>query len=95
MDSKQLKKGRNRNKLTTNEQVTDMALTLWGSAEYITKTIMRTNLNSYCRDRLARLIQRLQKEAIELGSDLTPANLKAFETINSTELIARQLGILD
>jgi hypothetical protein len=29
MDSKQLKKGRNRNKLTTNEQETEMALALW------------------------------------------------------------------
>ena len=95
MDLKQTKTGKNRNKLTTNEQVTDMALTLWESAEYINKTMMRTNLNSYCRDRLARLIQRLQKEAIELGSDLKPANLNAFDTIHSTKLIARQLGLLD
>ena len=94
MDNKQAKTGKNRNKLTTNEQVTDMALTLWESAEYINKTMMRTNLNSYCRDRLARLIQRLQKEAIELGDDLRPANPGAFETNNSTELIARQLGLM-
>jgi len=94
VDKKQPKTGKNRNKLTTNEQVTDMALTLWDSAEYITKTMMRTNLNSYCRDRLARLTQRLQKEAIELGNDLAPANPRAFETIYSTELIARQLGLM-
>jgi len=93
MDTKQTKTGRNRNKLNTNEQVTDMALTLWESAEYINTTMMRTNLNSYFRDRLARLIQRLQKEAIELGSDLRPFNLKAFETFHSTKLIARQLGL--
>ena len=91
----QVKIGRNRNKLTTNKQITDMALTLWESSDYISRTIMRTNLNSYFRDRVARLIQRIQKEAIELGKDLTPANEKAFETIHSTKLIARKLGILE
>ena len=95
MDKKQLKKGRNRNKLTTNKQLVDMALTLWESSEYINKTMMMTNLNSYFRDRMARLIQRLQKEAIDLGADLAPATPKAFETIHSTKLIARQLGLLD
>ncbi|MDH6249539.1 hypothetical protein M2129_001528 [Polynucleobacter sphagniphilus] len=95
MDKKQAKTGRNKNKLTTNRQVTDMALTLWESSEYITRTIMRTNLNSYFRDRMARLIQRLQKEAIDLSNDLTPTNERAFETINSTKLIARQLGVED
>jgi uncharacterized membrane-anchored protein YjiN (DUF445 family) len=95
MDSKQTKTGKNRNKLTTNEQVTDMALALWQCSEYISKTMMRTKLNSYFRDRLARLIQRLQKEAIELGNDLTPANQKAFVTANATNLIARQLGLLN
>ena len=95
MDKKQLKAGRNRNKLTTNKQLTDMALTLWECSEYITKTTMRTNLNSYFRDRLARLTQRLQREAIDLGNDLTPAKPKAFETSHSTNLIARQMGLLD
>jgi len=95
MDKKQPKTGRNRNKLTTNKQLTDMALTLWECSEYITKTTMRTNLNSYFRDRLARLVQRLQKEAIDLGNDLVPANKGAFETANSAKLIARQLGLLD
>lgn len=93
MDTKQTKTGKNRNKLTTNEQVTDMSLALWESAEYINKTIMRTNLNSYCRDRLARLTQRLQKEGAQLGADLRPANPSAFETFHSTKLIARQLGL--
>ena len=88
------KPGKNRNKLTTNEQVTDMSLALWDCSDHLTAVIMRTNLNSYFRDRLGRLIQRLQKEAIELGSDLRPVNLKAFETIYSTELIARQLGLM-
>ena len=91
----QLKIGRNRNKLTTNKQITDMALTLWESSDYISRTIMRTNLNSYFRDRVARLIQRIQKEAIELGKDLTLPNEKAFETIHSTKLIARQVGLVD
>jgi len=95
MDSKKVKTGKNRNKLTTNEQVTDMSLALWECSDHIAGVLMRTNLNSYFRDRLARLTQRLQKEAIELGNDLKPANLKAFETIRLTKLIARQLGLPD
>jgi len=93
MDSKQTKTGKNRKKMNTNKQLTDMALALWESAEYLNKTIMRANLNSYCRDRLSRLIQRLQKEAIELGNDLRPPNSSAFESIYSAKMIARQLGI--
>ena len=95
MDKKQSKTGRNRNKLTTNKQVVDMALTLWECSDYVTKTMLRTNLNSYCRDRLVRLTQRLAKEAIGLSNDLEPANPKAFETANSTKMIARQLGLLE
>jgi hypothetical protein len=94
MDQKKAKTGRNRNKLTTNKQVTDAALTLWECSDYITKTILRTNLNSYCRDRLVRLTQRLAKEAIGLSNDLEPPNPKAFETAKSTETIARQHGLL-
>ena len=95
MDKKQVKTGRNRNKLTTNKQVVDMALTLWECSDYITKTMLRTNLNSYFRDRIVRLIQRLAKEAIRLGADLKPGNETAFETISSTQLIAKQLGLMD
>jgi len=42
-----------------------------------------------------RLVQLLQKEAIEPRNDLAPANEKALETANSTKLIARQLRLLD
>ena len=86
---------KNRNKLTSNIQVTDMALTLLECSDYLTKAILRTNLNSYCRDRLVRINQRLSKEAIGLGGDLVPANLNAFESLNGTKLIARQLGLTD
>lgn len=95
MDKKTSKSGRNRNKQTTNMQVVDMALTLWECSDYISKTLMRTNLNSYFRDRLARLNQRLQKEAIQLGGDLVPAEEKAFQTSRSTDLFARQIGLIE
>lgn len=95
MDKKQARTGKNRNKLTANEQVTDMALALWESSDHLTAVVMRTNLNSYFRDRMARLTQRLQKEAIDLGNDLVPANKRAFETVHSTKLVARQLDLLD
>ena len=95
MDTKQSKKGRNRNKFTTNKQVADMALTLWECSEYIDKIMMRTNLNSYFRDRVARLAQRLRKEAINLGNDLEPAKSEAFETLKASKLIAKQLGLVE
>ena len=95
MHQKQTRIGKNRNKLSTNTQVTDMALTLWECNEYIIKTMLRTNLNSYFRDRLARIAQRLSKEAVQLGGDLDQPNEKAFETIHSTKTVARQLGLLD
>jgi hypothetical protein len=52
-------------------------------------------MNSYFRDRIVRITQRLAKEAIGLGYDLTPVNEKAFEGAHSTKLIARQLGVVD
>lgn len=95
MDQKQLKTGKNRNKYTTNKQVVDMALTLWEASEYLTKTVMRTNLNSYFRDRNSRLVQKIIKEAIALGLDLEIPNEDAFKTLNSTKMIARQMGLFD
>lgn len=94
LNNKQQKIGRNKNRSTTNRQVVDMALTLWECSDYIAKAMMRTNLNSYFRDRLARINQRLQKEAIDLGNDLVPANKNAFDASYSTQTIARQLGLL-
>jgi hypothetical protein len=88
------RKRKNANKLTTNRELTDMALTLHESADYITRTMLRANINSYLRDRLSRLTQRLTKEAIGLGKDLEIPNEKAFATYESTKLIARQMGLL-
>jgi hypothetical protein len=84
---------KNRNKYTTNKQVVDMALTLWECSEYLTKTVLRTNLSSYFRDRNSRLVQKMNREAIALGKDLDPPNLEAFINLNNTKQIARQLGL--
>jgi hypothetical protein len=89
------KTGKNRNKYTTNKDLADMALTLHESSDYITRTMLRANVNSYLRDRLARLTQRLTKEAIGLGNDLEVPNEKAFASYESTKIIARQMGLLD
>jgi hypothetical protein len=86
---------KNRNKNTTDRQIVDAALTLHECSEYITKVLLRTNMNSYFRDRIVRLTQRLSKEAINLGNDLQSPNEAAFTTPQSTNVIARQLGLLD
>lgn len=88
------RKRKNANKLTTNKELTDMALTLHESADYITRTMLRANISSYMRDRLSRLTQRLTKEAISLGKDLEVPNENAFTSYESTKLIARQMGLL-
>ena len=88
------RKRKNSNKLTTNRELTDMALTLHESADYITRTMIRANVNSYLRDRLSRLTQRLTKEAVGLGKDLEVPNEEAFGTYESTKVIARQMGLL-
>ena len=93
MTQKQAKTGKNRNKYTTNNQVVDMALTLWEASDYLTKTLMRSNLNSYFKDRHLRLVQKIIKEAIALGGDLNPPNKEAFLTFSNTRSIARQLGL--
>ena len=95
MDINQPKTGRNRNKHTTNLGVTDTALRYWESHDHISKGVLKANLNSYFSDRNARLLQRIAKAAIELGGDLIPPNLRAFETSSSTKLIAKELGLLD
>lgn len=95
MKQKQLKTGKNRNKFTTNEQVVDTALSYWEASEHLTKTVMRSNLSSYFKDRHARLVQKIIKEAIALGGDLMPPSQDAFKTLSSTQLVARQLGLLD
>ncbi len=89
------RKRKNANKLKTNRELTDMALTLHESADYITRTMLRANVNSYLRDRLSRLTQRLTKEAIGLGIDLEVPNEKAFTTYESTKVIARQMGLIN
>ena len=95
MTQKQLKTGKNRNKFTTNEQVVDTALSYWEASEHLSKSVMRSNLSSYFRDRHARLVQKIIKEGIALGGDLTPPNTEAFKTLSGTQLIARQLGLMD
>ena len=68
---------------------------MWECNEYLTKATLRNNLNSHYCDRKARLTQRLARESVNLGNDLLPPNPRAFETINTTRVIARQLGLIE
>ena len=95
MDLKQPKTGSNRNKHTTNEGVVDTALRYWEAHDHISRGILGSNLNSYFRDRCLRILERLRREAIRLGGDLNPPNFHAFDTIQSTKALAKDLGVLN
>ena len=87
------KRPKNRNKYTTNVQIADMALTLWECETYIRKVMLKTNLNSYFRDRIVRLLTRLSHEARKLGEDLDKPDDKAFESFVAAKESAKRHGV--
>jgi len=87
------KRAKNRNKYTTNAQIADMALTLWECETYIRKVMLKTNLNSYFRDRIVRLLTRLSHEARKLGEDLDNPDTSAFESFVSATESAKLFGV--
>ena len=87
------KRAKNRNKYTTNAQIADMALTLWESEDYIRRVMLKTNLNSYFRDRIVRLLTRLSHEARKLGEDLDNPDTSAFESFVSAKESAKLFGV--
>ena len=87
------KRPKNRNKYTTNTQIADMALSLWESEDYIRRVMLKTNMNSYFRDRMVRLLTRLAHEAKKLGEDLDNPDTSAFESFVSAKESAKRLGI--
>ncbi len=87
------KRPKNRNKYTTNAQIADMALTLWECETYIRKVMLKTNLNSYFRDRIVRLLTRLSHEARKLGEDLDNPDTSAFESFVSAKESAKLFGV--
>jgi hypothetical protein len=87
------KRAKNRNKLTTDSQVSDMALTLWECEDYLRRSMLKNNLNSYFRDRLVRLLSRLAHEAKKLGQDLDQPNETAFESLTQTKSTAKLFGV--
>jgi hypothetical protein len=87
------KRAKNRNKLTTDAQIADMSLTLWESEDYIRRAMLKTNLNSYFRDRIVRLLTRMEHEARKLGEDLNNPDTSAFESFGAAKESAKQFGV--
>ena len=83
-----------RNKLTTDEQLIDMAASLWCAASDIRRTLIKTNVASYFREVNLRIVTRLEKQATKLGLYLSNPNPRAFETYHSTKKIADPLNIV-
>ena len=85
--------GKNRNKLTSNWQVADMALSLYETEDHLRRAMLKNNLNSYFRDRLVRILTRLNHEAKKLGNDLDQPDPKAFESYETTKQTAKKFGV--
>jgi hypothetical protein len=83
-----------RNKLTTDEQLVDMAASLWCAAADIRRTLIKTNVASYYREVNLRIVTRLEKQATKLGRYLTKPNPEAFESYHSTKQFADKLNIV-
>jgi sugar-specific transcriptional regulator TrmB len=90
---KSQKIGKNRNKLTSNWQVADMALSLYETEDHLRRAMLKNNLNSYFRDRLVRILTRLNHEAKKLGNDLDQPDPQAFESYEATKQTAKKFGV--
>ena len=90
---KSQKIGKNRNKLTSNWQVADMALSLYETEDHLRRAMLKNNLNSYFRDRMLRILTRLNHEAKKLGNDLDQPDPKAFESFEVTKQTAKKFGV--
>ena len=87
------KRAKNRNKLTTDAQIADMSLALWECEDYIRRAMLKTNLNSYFRDRIVRLLTRMAHEAKKLGDDLNNPDASAFESFVAAKEAAKRYGL--
>jgi hypothetical protein len=89
------KRTKKRNKLTTNEEITELAYALHVAANRLRLTISSINIPASYRLQIARHIQWMVSQAKSLGYELQAKNPNAFLTKESTEKIAEQLGMFD
>lgn len=87
------KRTKKRNKLTTNQELAELAYILHLSATRLRATVTEINIPAAFRAKLDRRIQDWVKIAQSLGDELNGPNSDAFLNKESTEKICEQLGL--
>ncbi len=78
--------------LTTNQDITQLALVLWSNADYLIRNATSANVLAKYRAKLSRMAIKMQREAMQLGECLDPPNRDAFLSLSSTKAIAHQFN---
>ena len=78
--------------LTTNQDITPLALVLWSNADLLNRIVTSANVLAKYRSKLLRMAIKMQREAMQLGECLGPPNKDAFLSLNATKAIAHQFN---
>ena len=78
--------------LTTNQDITQLALVLWSNADLLNRIVTSANVLAKYRAKLSRMAIKMQREAMQLGECLDPPNRDAFLSLSSTKAIAHQFN---
>ena len=78
--------------LTTNQDITQLALVLWSNTELLNRIVTSANVLAKYRSKLSRMAIKMQREAMQLGECLDPPNKDAFLSLNATKAIAHQFN---
>ena len=78
--------------LTTNQDITQLALVLWSNADLLNRIVTSANVLAKYRSKLSRMAIKMQREAMQLGECLEPPNKDAFLSMTATKAFALQNG---
>jgi hypothetical protein len=78
--------------LTTNQDITQLALVLWSNAHYLIRNVTSANVLAKYRSELSRMALKMQREAMQLGECLDPPNKDAFLSLTVTKAFSLQNG---
>ena len=78
--------------LTTNQDITQLALVLWSNADFLIRNVTSANVLAKYRSKLSRTAIKMQREAMQLGECLDPPNRDAFLSLSATKAFALQNG---
>ena len=78
--------------LTTNQDITNLAIVLWDNSDYLIRSLTSANVLAKYRAKLVRMTMRMQREAMQLGECLDPPNKDAFVSLPASKAFASQIA---